>query len=276
MRQVAKHAVALAVGALVGGLAFAADAATPHKRTTAPGEIIGVWMVQPPYYLAATLSPEPTLTPQAQAQSARFAAAVANGYVRTAANMLCGGVGGPALAIRRAPFEVVQGFGRVSFIFETDVFNQPRTVYLREKVQPPNIFPSENGHSIGHWEGKVLVVDTVGFDGRSLLPGASRIAISEQAHIVERFSVSRDGKVLTDEMTVTDPAYLVRPWTTALKFDRQPDTEERFQVACEPDLDALKTLDLKALKDADPFVARLVDPDRRPTDPALKIAKPGS
>jgi hypothetical protein len=37
----------------------------------------------------------------------------------------------------------------------------------------------------------------------------------------------------------------------------------------------MKTLDLNALKDADPEVARLVDPNLRPTDPALKI-KPNS
>jgi hypothetical protein len=43
-------------------------------------------------------------------------------------------------------------------------------------------------------------------------------------------------------------------------------------VWCEPDLDAYKTVDLNAVKDADPEVARLLDPNERPTDPALKIA----
>ena len=50
--------------------------------------------------------------------------------------------------------------------------------------------------------------------------------------------------------------------------DRMPDAEERFEVSCEPDLDAIKTLDLPALKDADPEVARFLNPDTRPTDPA--------
>ncbi|MEI9890433.1 MAG: hypothetical protein WDN45_07335 [Caulobacteraceae bacterium] len=99
---------------------------------------------------------------------------------------------------------------------------------------------------------------------------------SEQAHIVERLSVSKDGKVLSDEITMTDPVSLAQPWTTTLKYDREADTEERFEVACEPDLDAIKSLDLNALKDADPEVARLIDPNTRPTDPALKIAKPNS
>jgi hypothetical protein len=231
-------------------------------------------MVQEPYFLGAPLTPAPVLTPAAQEQRRLRAAAAAKGYVRSVSNMLCQGGGGPILSQYRSPFEVMQGFGRISFIFETENFNQPRTVYLNEKVQPDAIFPGPNGHSIGHWEGRTLVVDTVGFNGRGSFPGG--VPASEQAHIVERFSVSRGGKVLTDDLVMTDPVNLAQPWTTALKFDREPATEERIEVVCEPDLDALKTLDLNALKDADPEVAHLVNPETRPTDPALKIGKPKS
>jgi len=269
------NAAALLIGAAAYGAAAGALAAPAHK---APGDITGVWMVQPAYYLGAKLSPTPVLTLAAQDLRKRRAAATAKGYVRSAGNMLCEGGGGPALSMIRSPFEVMQGFGRISFIFETESFNQPRTVYLREKAQPDNIYPSENGHSIGHWEGqgpgKTLVVDTVGFSGRSSFPGG--VAASTQAHIVERFRLSKDGRTLTDAITMTDPVSLAQPWSIALKYDRMADTEERFEVTCEPDLDALKTLDLEALKDVDPLVARLVDPNTRPTDPALKIAKPTS
>jgi hypothetical protein len=267
MKRLGGKAAAL----LLGCAATGALAAPAHK---APGDITGVWMVQPPYYLGAKLSPDPVLTPAAIEQRKRRAVATAKGYVRSAGNMLCEGGGGPALSMMRSPFEVMAGFGRISFIFETESFNQPRTVYLKEKAQPDNIFPSENGHSIGHWEDKTLVVDTVGFSGRSSLPGG--VPASEGAHILERFSLSKDGKVLTDAITMTDPVSLAQPWTIALKYDRMANTEERFEVTCEPDLDALKTLDLEALKDVDPLVARLIDPNTRPTDPALKIAKPTS
>jgi hypothetical protein len=267
MKRLGGKAAAL----LLGCAATGALAAPAHKTG---GDITGVWMVQPAYYLGAKLSPDPVLTPAAIDQRKRRAAATAKGYVRSAGNMLCEGGGGPALSMLRSPFEVMAGFGRISFIFETESFNQPRTVYLKEKAQPDSIFPSENGHSIGHWEGKTLVVDTIGFSGRSSLPGG--VPASEGAHIVERFSLSKDGKVLTDAITMTDPVSLAQPWAIALKYDRMANTEERFEVSCEPDLDALKTLDLEALKDVDPLVARLVDPNTRPTDPALKIAKPTS
>jgi hypothetical protein len=274
MKRLSRDAAALLAGAMACGLASGAFAARPAHGRAAAGDISGVWMVEPAYYLGARLSPQPVLTTQAQEQRRRRAAATAAGYVRSVGNMLCQGGGGPALSMIRSPFEVMQGFGRLTFIFETETFNQPRTVYLNEAAQPDNIFPSANGHSIGRWDGRTLVVDTVGFNGRSSFPGG--VPASEKAHIVERLSVSGDGKVLTDEITMTDPASLAEPWTIALKYDRQPDTEERFEVACEPDLEAFKTLDLNALKDADPEVARLIDPSTRPTDPALKIAKPNS
>lgn len=263
-----RNAGALLAWTVASVLASGASAAGP--KTAASDAITGVWMVQQAYYLGAKLEPAPVLTAEAAAQRQRRQAATAKGYVRSLSNMLCEGGGGPALSMIRSPFEVMQGFGRISFIFETETFNQPRTVYLREKMQPDNIFPSSNGHSIGHWEGKTLVVDTVGFSGRSSFPGG--VNASEQAHIVERFRVSADGKVLSDQITMTDPKTLAEPWTTTLKYDRMPDTEERFEVSCEPDLDAIKTLDFQALKDADPEVARMLNPDTRPTDPALKIA----
>ena len=264
MARDSRNAAAL----LVCAAALIASGASAAPRT--PADITGVWMVQQAYYLGARLEPAPVLTPEAQAQRRRRQAATAKGYVRSLSNMLCEGGGGPALSMIRSPFEIMQGFGRISFIFETESFNQPRTVYLMEKAQPDNIFPSENGHSIGRWEGKTLVVDTVGFSGRSSFPGG--VPASEQAHIVERFSLSKDGRTLSDTLTMTDPKNLAQPWTTTLKYDRMPPTEERFEVSCEPDLDAIKTLDMAALKDADPEVARLLDPDTRPTDPALKIA----
>jgi hypothetical protein len=237
--------------------ASGASAAPPKGGTV---DISGMWIVQSGY-TAAKLRPAPVLTPEIQALRQRRQAANANGYYRSLSNMMCQGGGGPALSLMNSPFEILQDFGRVTFIFETETFLQPRTVYLKEKTQPDNIFPSSNGHSIGHWEGKTLVVDS--------FPGG--VPASEQAHIVERFSLSKDGKVLTDILTMTDPKSLAQPWTTTVKYDRDPPTEELIQVSCEPDLDAIKALDLPALKDADPEVARMLNASH-PADPALKIA----
>ena len=45
--------------------------------------------------------------------------------------------------------------------------------------------PTYNGHSIGHWEGDTLVVDTIGLNGKIWLDRVGHPE-SDQMHIVER------------------------------------------------------------------------------------------
>lgn len=258
VRMLAASLAAAAAAALAGG-------------AQAAGDVTGVWMIKPEYYLGKQLKPAPEVTPYVREMQRKRAEANTKGYVRAAANMLCLPSGGPSLFVVRSPFEIMQGFGRISFIFETEGSNQPRTVYLNEKAHSPDIYPSFNGHSIGHWEGETLVVDTVGFNGRGALLGG--VPKSTETHVVERFTRSKDGKELVAVITTEDPRSLVKPWTTTLKFERRPDTEERFEVWCEPDLEAFKTLNLQELKDFDPEVARMLDPNLSSADPALKIAQ---
>ena len=56
-----------------------------------------------------------------------------------------------------------------------------------------------------------------------------------------------------------------------------PVGEPKFRHYAEwefPDLDAFKTLDLPSLKEADPEVARMLDPATSAADPALKFVPP--
>jgi hypothetical protein len=263
----------------MSGLSLPAIVAAAVLGVAAPAlaqdaRLIGVWMIHPDYQLGKPLKPAPEVTPFVREMAAKRAAATELGYVRTAANMLCLPSGGPQLFQMRSPIEIMEGFGRITFIFETEGSNQPRTVYLNRKEHGDAVYPSFNGHSIGHWEGKTLVVDTVGFNGRGTLPNG--VPKSTETHTVERFTVADDGKTLTNLMTVEDSRALLKPWTTTMVFNRMPDSEERFEVWCEPDLDAFKTLDLEKLKDFDPEVALMLDPETRASDPALKFAPPAA
>jgi len=80
-----------------------------------------------------------------------------------------------------------------------------RTIYMNLKQHPANIKPSRAGHSIGRWEGDVLVVDTVGF-----LPGVLNAPVrhGDQLHVVERFSLDPKTMKLTRTYTAEDPMYL--------------------------------------------------------------------
>src|SRR4029077_889261 len=80
-----------------------------------------------------------------------------------------------------------------------------RTIYMNLKQHPASIKPSRAGHSIGRWEGDVLVVDTVGF-----LPGVLTAPVlhADQLHVVERFSLDPKTMKLTRTYTAEDPMYL--------------------------------------------------------------------
>ena len=65
---------------------------------------------------------------------------------------------------------------------------------------------SRAGHSIGRWDGDVLVVDTVGFAPGVLSPP---ILNSTELHVVERFSLDTANMALKREYVAQDPVYFV-------------------------------------------------------------------
>ena len=79
-----------------------------------------------------------------------------------------------------------------------------RNIQMTMTAHPPNIKPSRAGHSIGHWEGDTLVVDTVGF-----LPGslAGNLPHSNKLHVVERFTLNPATLELTRGIVAEDPEY---------------------------------------------------------------------
>jgi hypothetical protein len=85
-----------------------------------------------------------------------------------------------------------------------------RTIYMTMKEHPANLKPSRAGHSIGRWEGDVLVVDTVGF-----LPGVLNAPVrhSDKLHVVERFSLDPKTMKLARSYVAEDPVYLKGQYT---------------------------------------------------------------
>jgi hypothetical protein len=81
-----------------------------------------------------------------------------------------------------------------------------RTIHMNASEHPGNLAPSRSGHSIGRWEGDVLVVDTVGFAPGVLSPP---VLNSAELHVVERFSLDTQNMALTREYVARDPVYFV-------------------------------------------------------------------
>jgi hypothetical protein len=66
------------------------------------------------------------------------------------------------------------------------------------------------GHSVGHWEGDTLVIESVGFTPATWLARGGFFH-SEDMKVTEQFT--RQGDQLLYEVTVEDPEVLLYPWT---------------------------------------------------------------
>ena len=97
---------------------------------------------------------------------------------------------------------ITQGEDRI--VINYGLYSFERVIHMNMTAHPANVTPSYAGHSIGRWEGDVLVVDTVGFEPGVL---AAPVRNSDQLHVVERFSVDPVKWVLTREFVATDPVY---------------------------------------------------------------------
>jgi len=99
----------------------------------------------------------------------------------------------------------------------------PREIYIDGRLHPLHPFPSTKGHSIGHWEGQVLIVDTCCFRPDTPLPGNG--PHSDAMHVSERIWSPRPGE-LRDAIVVQDPKAFTHAWTTTKTYYRRPSWEE--------------------------------------------------
>jgi hypothetical protein len=89
-----------------------------------------------------------------------------------------------------------------------------RKVYMADHNPPEALLPSRMGHSIAHWEGDTLVIETT--DLRPY-PYMNRFATSSSAVVVERMRQEKrevDGQTKTfliDDIVVTDPKLYTEP-----------------------------------------------------------------
>jgi hypothetical protein len=89
----------------------------------------------------------------------------------------------------------------------------------RKHPDPSRWTPTGAGHSIGWYEGNILVVETVGLTAGAVPGGGQR---TPETVLTERFQVAPDGKTMTVTYTWTDPKIYSQPHTYRLLFDRAP------------------------------------------------------
>jgi hypothetical protein len=126
--------------------------------------------------------------------------------------------GMPYIYLQLFPMQIVQTPKEVIEYFESD--HTVRHIFIDGRKHPDDLTPTYNGHSIGHWEGDTLVVDTIGMNGKIWLDRLGHPE-SDQMHIIERIH-RVDDKTLQVDFTFDDPKAYTKPWTAQMNFRLQP------------------------------------------------------
>ena len=136
----------------------------------------------------------------------------------------------PTPTILISPYlnEIVLREGEI--LIRNERFNVERTIHMHGRGHPENGERSNQGHSIGWWEGSVLVVDTTLFAAhRAPIFGrpsrAEGVPSGLSKHVVERFALSEDGTRIVIDFFLEDPEYLAEPFTGTVEWYYAPHFE---------------------------------------------------
>jgi hypothetical protein len=212
--------------------AFQILAGAQTARPVAVPDITGSWERYGGFFGAPTdaqrndptippRAPQPPLKPehlkewQARVQAARDADAKGTPLATNYTNCLPDGM--PTMMGAMFPLEILQSRGQITIIEEA--FTQVRRILLDQPQKAiGDVEPGFFGRSVGHWDGETLVVDTVGVKENVRFQNTSHskdMRIAERMHLVAP-------NILWNEITITDPVTLEKPWTVVYAYRRMP------------------------------------------------------
>ena len=210
----------------------------PAAGPTPASRLTGVWVAVgtfedpagPPPWSNTEWPSNPPFTPWGEERSR---------WLADIKNVVACQPGGPIFAMQDVgifPIEILEAPDRIVIKPENSAL--PRRIFTDGRSHPADLEPSWMGHSVGHWEGDVLIVDTIGTSGRtrgmngvgsnarvSRDDSKPRLPVSDQLHLVERIRLVADGEILEDEMTITDPKAYTAPIVLKHYWQRRPDIE---------------------------------------------------
>jgi hypothetical protein len=104
-----------------------------------------------------------------------------------------------------------------------------RIIPIGPASHPASHLPLWNGDSVGHWEGRTLVVDTIDFSSRAAIRWPYQLMVGPQARVTERFTRIDKDQILY-QFTVEDLVDYSQPWRGELIFRTTPGPI--FEYAC--------------------------------------------
>ncbi len=117
---------------------------------------------------------------------------------------------------------------------------ETRHIYTDGSPHPDkdSLWPMPWGNSIGHWEGQILVADTIATSSPlfRIVPKNGGFVggwaiFSDQAHYIERIRMT-DKNTLEDQITIQDPVALSHAWSMTRQYHRVPNMKRIVDGDC--------------------------------------------
>jgi hypothetical protein len=105
-----------------------------------------------------------------------------------------------------------------------DWLDSNRTIWLDGREHPPASETFLHGHSVGHFDGNALVVDSTNFTFNPI-GFSTLLASGEGKHLTERFELTADGKQMTYSGTAADPEYLTGTVEFSIMLEYRPEMQ---------------------------------------------------
>ena len=199
-------------------------------------DISGVWVAiaaDPPGGLGPAM---PALAPAGQAMVKEFEDAYGKDAPEPGAYCVPMGIFTAMMSLASYPIEIIQQPHRITMLSEYDMQN--RRIYMDGRGHPKDYPHTVMGHSIGHWDGDTLVVDTALLSEwhHHQWPHSDKTRIEERIYLMRRADVkvdlssafasgmkSLDNKILVDQITINDPGTYAKTPKITMYYDRVSD-----------------------------------------------------
>jgi hypothetical protein len=180
--------------------------------------VIGGAFVPKPGAPAPPPDPKPDYKPQFLAK----VKSLSENQVKEDPTLHCRAPGVPRLG---PPQQIVHTAKQVIFLYADLTGNQWRVIPLdvRGHGTDPEAMDTNNGDSVGRWEGDTLVVDVTRLTDETWLDD-NGLFHTNKLHVIER--LRRLGDTIQYQMTAEDPDVLQKPWTLSRTLTLQPDRLE--------------------------------------------------
>jgi hypothetical protein len=139
------------------------------------------------------------------------------------ARKFCVPDGLPRVLANPYPFEIIYGPpGQITIIYELS--HQIRPVAV-DKPMPSDdeleTWPFYNGHSVGHFEGDTLVIESAGFNEKTFVD-ATGAPHTDELRTIERIRKTSPTQ-LEDVIAIHDPKYYTRDWQARFVYTLRND-----------------------------------------------------